>query len=137
MYASSTFNGAFGATTLWTGLQGFAGQLTVPIGAWKIGYQITAGLTSTVTGARNGLFLLAPSTPTPGATAVSATLTSRLYNPSALATAIAIVRSEELVLTSATIYVPWFWIYAASGAETFSMNGAEGGSDIYAEPSYL
>lgn len=134
VFASSLL-GAFGAINNWTSLTGYTGT-SIPVGSWRLGYQFSAALTSTVAGTRGGYVVLTTATPTNAFYGYD--LATRIYSNASASTAIwPIYKDTYVELSSATTYIPYFSIDSASGSETFSINGAQGINYIFADLATL
>lgn len=113
--------------------------LTVPIGAWKIGYSGTIVQASTVAGTRNGNIVLATGG-TPASTTLRDTRLANIIYNMAISTSDWFVNAhaeDEVNLTVASQYIIYVDITAATGTETFQLRGDRGNVIIFAECSYV
>jgi hypothetical protein len=120
-----------GINTWWAGQLSF----TVPMGAWKVGYQGTFRFDSTVSGTRSGFVTLAPSAP--ASADWSGLLVGRLVQAACTFVICGCNRSDDRVLAAAAVYTIYVSIDAATGTETAAIGSNQGGTLLYAENAYL
>lgn len=134
---SSVQSAAFGGLGVWI-TTSMASALTVPIGAWKIGYQGTLHHAATVAGAQSGFFQLSSSVPS---TAVfSGELVTRAYNGGLSTSNIlnSVYSDDEVEHSTATTYALYGAIdISPGGSNTWYMRGDQGCVKVFAENAYL
>lgn len=124
---------AIGATAQWY-VSVF--RLTIPLGAWLVGYSGGFQKSTNVAGPQTAYFLLAPATPTNAV--YSYPLLSSLYNGASVAAALAhIEKSDYVTLTAATEYLLYGATPTATGTENWIVNGTIEPLNIFADCAYV
>lgn len=127
---------AIGATATWisSGL-----TLTLPVGAFNLGYIVAIDFSSSVSGARNGHLSLADSTLLPVTNGVyTQELTSRLFAPgSADGIGTMVSRTAVNNTTTSNVFTLYGSIVTATGAETYVVSPSNTYSVLYAECNHL
>lgn len=126
---------AIGGVSQWFG----SGQtLTVPVGAWEVGYEGVYGLTSTVSGSRNGgVALRGTATHLLANADYAGPLSAMIFN-GGLSTGSwyeAMGRSVEVSLSAAEVFTLCGQIASATGTETWEILGTRGISTVFANPA--
>lgn len=112
-------------------------SLTVPVGRWKIGWQGCIYQASTAGGLRDPYYAM--ETSTPGGTVRDGALTVRGYLNIGASIALGVFyRTTDLNASSAQTYFMYGSISAATGTETYNIDGLSGGLfTMFAECVYL
>lgn len=129
-----------GGTNAWWASIG--GKLNVPQGEWRLGFGGTYSQDSNVSGARSWWVAMASAAPAGISGSVVAPtspgLVARGFLPSGAVNSIEDLDSDDdASLSTATIFLLYGAIDAATGTETWAVRADQGGSLMYADNSYL
>lgn len=112
-------------------------KITVPIGAWELGYALVFALNSNAGGIIGGYITIHNSAPTNGVYGAYP-LTSRSYSGASVTDFIVPAsKSTDIKISSQTTYSLYGALSNSGGSANFSINGAQGPTLIYADNGYL
>lgn len=124
---------SFGGVNTWTSA---LATLTVPIGAWNVGYQGGVLLISSVSGTRSGWLQMSDTVPTNSIYDLSL-FQSRIYAQGSTIALESVFKRVGTKLTAQTIYTPYFAIESSTGSESFGLWGSQEPFDMVAECAYI